>query len=260
MAGTKKPVETKKRVRLSPDARRAEIVTAAQTLFFQHGWEAVTISDVLAATGISKGGFYHHFSAKEDLLDGVVGMFTANAVTTAEAASAGAVGDGLMRLNAFLEESSRWKAENAAQLGFILDVMIRPGNDVLFQRITNATTLVVLPVLRTMIVAGVEDGSFNVPDPEIVAEVILGLGAGRRVHLKNAVRLATDGRLDDGTEMLNERMVAEGRMLDRLLGVPDGSIALARPDDYRSMLRVMTNDRRGMTQADLHPGADTVRR
>ena len=38
------------------------------TLFLSRGWDAVTIADVLDAAGISKGGFYYHLTAKDDLL------------------------------------------------------------------------------------------------------------------------------------------------------------------------------------------------
>ncbi len=64
--------EAPKRVRMAPGERRAHILDAAQKLFFANGWHNVTIADVLTEAGISKGGFYHHFSAKEDMLDGLV--------------------------------------------------------------------------------------------------------------------------------------------------------------------------------------------
>lgn len=227
---------------MAPEARRAHILDAAQRLFFAHGWDGVTIADVLDEAGISKGGFYHHFAAKEELLDGVVERFTNDALTAADAACAKSTGDALARFNAFLAESSRWKAEQAPQLRFFMDVMLRPGNDFLFHRISNAASVAALPVLRGLIADGVSEGCFNVPDADLVAETIMALSQGRRAVAETAVRIAEAGHLDDATMLLNNRMIAEGALIDRLLGLPQGSIALSSPNDYRLMLHAIAGN------------------
>jgi TetR/AcrR family transcriptional repressor of nem operon len=46
---------------------RERIVAEAANLFYQHGFEGSSMSDVMAATGLEKGGIYRHFSSKEEL-------------------------------------------------------------------------------------------------------------------------------------------------------------------------------------------------
>ncbi|MDW7710904.1 MAG: TetR family transcriptional regulator [Deferrisomatales bacterium] len=46
---------------------RQEIVGAALQLFSRRGYSSTSVADVLAATGITKGGLYGHFRSKEDL-------------------------------------------------------------------------------------------------------------------------------------------------------------------------------------------------
>ncbi len=46
---------------------RAAIVEAARILFNQHGFDKVTIDMVMNAAGLTRGGFYNHFSNKEEL-------------------------------------------------------------------------------------------------------------------------------------------------------------------------------------------------
>ncbi len=46
---------------------RIRIVNAASALFKKHGFENVTIDQVMAAAGLTRGGFYAHFKNKEDL-------------------------------------------------------------------------------------------------------------------------------------------------------------------------------------------------
>ena len=46
---------------------RHELLTKAAGLFNQWGYEATSIGDVMAATGLQKGGVYRHFESKEEL-------------------------------------------------------------------------------------------------------------------------------------------------------------------------------------------------
>ncbi|HEY9040110.1 MAG TPA: TetR/AcrR family transcriptional regulator [Roseovarius sp.] len=230
-----------KRQRMAPDERRAHILDAAQGLFFTRGWDSVTIADVLTEARISKGGFYHHFTAKEDLLDGVVKRFTNEALDAAEAARAATSGDALTRFNAFLAETSRWKAARGPQMKFFVDAMTRPGNDVLFQRISNASGAAAKPVLNAMIAEGVAEGCFDVPDIDLATETIFALSDGRRPILTAAIKAAEAGNIDAATAVLNDRMVAEAALIDRILGLPQGSVKLSNPNEYRRMLRAITN-------------------
>lgn len=46
---------------------RAAIVAQAAPLFNQRGYTGVSMSDIMAATGLKKGGLYNHFDSKEEL-------------------------------------------------------------------------------------------------------------------------------------------------------------------------------------------------
>jgi TetR/AcrR family transcriptional repressor of nem operon len=46
---------------------RRSIVQKAAPLFNQKGFAGTSLSDLMAATGLQKGGIYRHFSSKEDL-------------------------------------------------------------------------------------------------------------------------------------------------------------------------------------------------
>ncbi len=49
------------------DETRAKLIATAAELFNQKGFAGVAMSDVMAATGLQKGGIYNHFKSKEDL-------------------------------------------------------------------------------------------------------------------------------------------------------------------------------------------------
>lgn len=46
---------------------RRRIVAAAAPIFNQHGYEGSSLADLMAATGLKKGGIYRHFASKEEL-------------------------------------------------------------------------------------------------------------------------------------------------------------------------------------------------
>ena len=47
---------------------RQEILRAAARLFQQQGYDATSMNDVAAALKFSKGGLYHHFQSKDEIL------------------------------------------------------------------------------------------------------------------------------------------------------------------------------------------------
>ncbi|WP_230136873.1 TetR/AcrR family transcriptional regulator, partial [Peribacillus frigoritolerans] len=43
------------------------MIETSLTLFDQHGFHGVSVNEIVKACGTSKGGFYHHFSSKDEL-------------------------------------------------------------------------------------------------------------------------------------------------------------------------------------------------
>jgi len=50
---------------------RDKILEAAYDLFAEYGYEKTTVAQIIELAGASKGGFYHHFESKEDLLEAI---------------------------------------------------------------------------------------------------------------------------------------------------------------------------------------------
>jgi AcrR family transcriptional regulator len=54
----------KKRVLLTPDARRRQLLTAATAVFARRGFRAAGISDIVSEAGVARGTFYLYFESK----------------------------------------------------------------------------------------------------------------------------------------------------------------------------------------------------
>ena len=71
---------------------RRRILDVAGRLFREKGFDAVSVSEVMKAAGLTHGGFYGHFSSKDDLVAETIGHVLSHE------------GDGSMDLHAYLDE------------------------------------------------------------------------------------------------------------------------------------------------------------
>lgn len=51
---------------------RAELVSQAKRLFYEHGYDGTSFSDIVAASGLYRGNIYHYFKTKDDILKAVI--------------------------------------------------------------------------------------------------------------------------------------------------------------------------------------------
>ena len=56
---------------------KAKITKVAWQLFHEKGYNETTIDDIIAASGTSKGSFYHYYSSKDELLSSLSELFDA---------------------------------------------------------------------------------------------------------------------------------------------------------------------------------------
>lgn len=51
---------------------RADIVDCARKLFYEHGYDGTSFTQIVDATGLFRGNLYHYFKTKDDILEAVV--------------------------------------------------------------------------------------------------------------------------------------------------------------------------------------------
>jgi TetR/AcrR family transcriptional regulator, transcriptional repressor for nem operon len=56
-------------------ATKRDIIDSARKLFNRHGFESVSLSEIMAGVGLTHGGFYSYFKSKSDLYAEVLGCF-----------------------------------------------------------------------------------------------------------------------------------------------------------------------------------------
>lgn len=233
-----------------PELRREELLDCAQTLFLDRGYDHASLNEVIAAAGVSKGAFYHYFASKEALLEALAERFAREALTRIQEVQDEPGLDALARLNAFLARGRQNKIENAPTAWALFESLFRPENLVLFHRINAAVAALVSPILTGIIRQGVTDGVFHTFDPEGVADMILRLGGATHGIVARALVADNMDQMNEAIHALEQRIKLYEIALDRILGLPDGSLQLTGPDYVRT---VMTARRQGGIGQNVRP-------
>jgi len=63
---------------MSETVTRDQIIDAADQLFYRQGYDHTSFSDIADAVKISRGNFYYHFKAKDEILEAVIAVRLAN--------------------------------------------------------------------------------------------------------------------------------------------------------------------------------------
>ncbi|EXG88410.1 transcriptional regulator, TetR family [Clostridium sp. ASBs410] len=153
-----------------PEQTLEKIIETSTQLFIEKGYEQTSIQDILDALNLSKGGLYHHFKSKEEILE-VVMHKRAQYISDA--------------LNEIILNT---KAKNAKEkLKKILhylsaDTETHLLDTVLTSQVNNPYFVVSglqtcmkqdAPIIRKLIESGIEDGSLQITQPDLCAEIFL---------------------------------------------------------------------------------------
>lgn len=222
---------------MAPDDRRAAILDAAARLLKSRGWEDVTINEILNAATISRGGFYHHFASKDEILRALVLRF-ADAATVAAAAGQKTAGSGsIERLSAFLRSALKWELDHADEVMSIVRLARQPGNELLFLGFGRETERRTLPVLEDLLRDGVDRGAFDLPDIAMTADLLIRVSRTRWLDFIDLHDTARAGSIDRARLRLDRRIRAEQQTYERLLGLPAGSMELLPKQSYERLLQ-----------------------
>ncbi len=54
------------------ETTRSEIIECAKQLFYHHGYDGTSFSDIVETSGLVRGNIYHYFKTKDDILNAVI--------------------------------------------------------------------------------------------------------------------------------------------------------------------------------------------
>lgn len=211
--------------------RRDVFLDVAQRLLETKGYEQMSIQDVLRELGTSKGAFYHYFDSKQALLEAVVErMADATAAHLAPVAGDPALPapDKLLRFFAAL---ATWKARRRDLLLSLLRVWCSDDNAVLRQKLRRGIADRIAPLLADIISQGVREGVFTSAHPDQAGRVVVSLVQDLNDRMADLVLDAGSG--DERLRTAWQTVAAYTDALERILGVPAGTVVLVEVDTLR---------------------------
>jgi AcrR family transcriptional regulator len=185
------------------DRTRATIIEAAIRVFAEKGPDAPVIDDFIRAAGVARGTFYNYYQSTAELLEATARWLEDDLVQSIDGE--------ILPLPSPIDRVTTgvrlwmWKAE------------VDPAWCAFTVRVRRHGPLVEEKLMRDLR-AGLKDGSFNAPSPEIARDLVVGT-------VQEAMGRIPDGRLRPGQGDDVARVILRG------LGLTPRAIdkALARP-------------------------------
>lgn len=228
------------RVVKHPDIRRAELLDGASALFVQHGYDNVSLNDLIADAGVSKGAFYHWFPSKEALITALTERSAHDQFVVIEDLVSRCDGDALERLNTVLQVGFDVKMQTGTpeQLAAMVS-LLRPENAHLYAQIVTVGENLLRPLLTELISNGVQEGIFDTFDPEGVADMIQGLAARTSSNILQIFDVADESERVHAIDVLTTRLRLHGLAIDRILGLPDSSVTVLTAHQVEALVAAL---------------------
>ena len=156
---------------------RSRILQAATECFAQYGYDAVGVAEICRRAGVTKGGFYHHFPAKQAVFLELLNRWLGGLDTQMEAARSGAasVPEGLHQMAGMAHQVFDVAK---GQIPLYLEFWAKAARDPAVWQATIEPYRRYRDFFSGVVEAGVAEGSLRRVNPGTAAQVIVALAVG----------------------------------------------------------------------------------
>lgn len=161
-------------------ARRNQFIGAARDLAAETGFRTLTIDDVCAGAGLSKGAFYVHFSSKQELLHAMLEQEITAVNELLDALAAGPLPE-LEKVRAFVRTMVQ-RAQDPAEVAFRAELWSQVGVDERLRDRIAETVRARRVRLAGFATAGAESGELVAVPANAFGAVLVALVDGLLLH------------------------------------------------------------------------------
>lgn len=210
-----------------------KIIDAAYELFGEKGYEKTSVAEVIELAGASKGGFYHHFRSKEEILETI----TFNYIATIKRLYQDILMDeriGVVeKFTASFYRLNEMKIEAVKDWNKIKNLYTFEGNHILLRRMGEAFERETANYYFQLILDGIQEGVFEVAYPKELA-ALWGREVIRFQQLSRKALMEADGDEEEFYRML---WFDEG-LINQQLGLTEKTIELeSMGKDYMNNMK-----------------------
>ncbi len=208
-------------------SRRQQILHTALKLFAQQGYEETSLQDIIETAGVSKGGFYHHFRSKADLVDSIAQTMMSMVLTTVADVVKRNDLSALEKLNEHFRLVNSQKTQHVDEVTVILFELYSGHKNLLLEdRIFRLGRDRLEPLIRAIIDQGTAEGTFRVPYPAEAAELYVHLFLYNQRQAAETFTQILRTRNPEPLVSLKRRYGFVQDLLEHTLGLAPGSLVL----------------------------------
>lgn len=215
------------------EEKRQIVLAAAEELFLSNGYEATSVQDILDALHISKGGFYHYFATKEEVLRQLIAQRAQRAAAYTAEGLEKAKND-MERINAVLRGFVPTRREEASFLRMLMPLIERTEGRTIAMLYQDALLAHFQPLLNEEVRKASENGTIC-PPVKGMEESVLHLTNRCWMAAATEVSRACRNGAPIDAGMLLTTLERYRRSVEVLLDAPYGSVELLRVEELAAV-------------------------
>lgn len=211
----------------SAQERKSQIIEVALKLFAVKGYEKTSVNTIITEAGISKGGFYHHYASKEDLLQDIAALLIKDIESILKEVEKSDNLTALEKINQYIKVISSYKGEKTIEVSSILTGIYAHGKNVhLESKIYDYAQRNVAPIMKKIILQGVKEGSFKTEFPNEAAETYIKLFIMQQQEITDLFYQAWCEKNQEILRIVHRKYRFFQKLLEDILGLARGSLVV----------------------------------
>ncbi|MCK8060248.1 MULTISPECIES: TetR/AcrR family transcriptional regulator [unclassified Fusibacter] len=213
-----------------------KIVEVAYDLFATKGYDKTTIADIIKGAGASKGGFYHHFKSKDEILEKIIFASIEEIVLYYKEVLDDDSTTAVAKLSESFYRLNEAKKESAKDWNKLKKLYTFKGNHVLLKRMAEAFEEQTADFYHHLIKQGIESGEFQVQYPKQ-----LGALWSREVIKFHQMSRRIFTGVKDNEDEFYDMLKFDEELINSQLGIESGRIRLVEMGDayLQSMKKIV---------------------
>jgi|LFRM01.1.fsa_nt_gb AcrR family transcriptional regulator len=196
------------RISKEPEERREEIISAAEKLFHEKGFDNTMMSDIAQAIGISQGLPYRYFKSKAEIFDAIAEKYGLEFVRMIKGITFEPGVNAKEKLDIYFKHIAEYGISYK-----LIPLLHEKSNEELHRRVTEKSLKCIFPLFRDLIIEGNKQGCFSCPKPDESAWFILnGI---------NGIQGESPVNYNEGKEKMYEDIKYILTLIYRVLGVKE---------------------------------------
>lgn len=209
------------------ELKKNSILDTAEMLFLDKGYERTSVQDILDALNLSKGGFYHHFASKEQILQEICEKRTESRFARLGMELYDSRIRPMDKLNRLLSLVNLFDREEPRFVAMMLKICYLDGDVRMRDHMRTQINARLRPYMDDVLEAGMASGEFFTRHPGRIGTIVLGMVSD--ADDEACRRIAAEPDNPECIIEIAELLDACRDAVEMLLSAPFGSVQLFDP-------------------------------